>query len=386
MGSFPTLDPLELYSGIIAGPRRSPLPAEWLLDAEGSPRDVLENLLIEPLSDGPCHVAFSGGRDSSAMLAAATHVARRHGLPEPIPLTVRLAAHPRTWETDWQELTMRHLGLKDWEVISITDELDALGPAATAALRRHGHYWPSQGHSMAVFAAHCGSGSLLTGGGGDEVFAGWSQRRNALRTILALRPRRRAAKWLAFSALPFRLRIEILLRREPPIASPWLQPDISAEVQEQFRRRARRPTKNWGEVLEGFIASRYLECLRPVLDTMVADHGVRLHEPFYDPAFIRAIARAAPPEGYLSRTEGLEAHFSDLLPPEVLRRSTKAVFTEVAWGPRATEFARAWDGTGLDERYVIPERLQEEWTSGKPNPRSIPALHRAWLVGQAPAA
>src|SRR5215210_4265482 len=179
--ALPVLDPLEIASGIIAGPRRTALPPPPQPDLTGAPREVLEALLVEPLSNPPCHVAFSGGRDSSAVLAVATLVARRHGLPDPVPLTARLEAHPRTWETEWQELTIRHLGLSDWEHVPITSQMDALGPVATEALRRHGLYWPSQAHSMLVFSRHAGSGWLLTGGGGDEVFTSWSNQRTPLR-------------------------------------------------------------------------------------------------------------------------------------------------------------------------------------------------------------
>lgn len=82
------------------------------------------------------------GRDSSAILAAATRIARVHGLQDPVPLTLRFALHPRTSETDWQELMVRHLGLARWEIAQITSELEAVGPIAAPALRRHGLYWP----------------------------------------------------------------------------------------------------------------------------------------------------------------------------------------------------------------------------------------------------
>ena len=377
---WPVLDPLELYSGIIAGRRRSALPADIEeRDPGASPREVLERLLLEPLTNGPCHVAFSGGRDSSAMLATATHVARRHGLPDPIPLTVRMEQHPRTWETEWQELTIRHLGISEWKLVPVVHELDALGADAQGALRRHGLYWPSQAHSMLVFARNAGSGSLLTGGGGDEVFAGWSQRKVAFRRLIKLHPRRRAAKWIALSSLPQRAQTELLLARQK-LETPWVRPEVERRLQREYRQRSRRRTKDWGEVLEGFIDSRYLEFLRPVLDTFAMDHGVRLHEPFYDPRFIRAVVRAAPPEGYAGRTAGLEANFHDVLPREVIERSTKAVFTEAAWGPNAREFVAAWDGRGLDERYVAVDALREEWAKPRPSPRSIPCLHQAWLA------
>jgi asparagine synthetase B (glutamine-hydrolysing) len=380
-GSLPALDPLEVYSGLIGGRRHTPLPPDPDPPLSGTPREVLEALLVEPLSNPPCHVAFSGGRDSSAMLAAATHVARTHGLDDPIPLSARLEKHPRTWETEWQELVIGHLGLHEWSRLPITDQLDALGPEASGALRRHGMYWPSQGHSMLVFSRHAGRGSMLTGGGGDEVFTNWSQQRIPLRRLAKLRPRRRAFKWMAFTRLPQKTQAAYFLNRSP-VSTPWLRPEADREVQRRRRERALTMTKDWNEVLEGLIHSRYLELLRPVLDTFAADYGVRLLEPFYDPRFIRAMGRAAPRTGYLSRTHALEAHFSDLLPPEILRRSTKAVFSEVAWGPHARAFVSQWDGEGLDDTIVDLAKLREEWAKERPNARSLGCLHQAYLAAQ----
>ncbi len=44
-----------------------------------------QNLVIDIRS--PCVVAFFGGRDLSAILCVATHVARREGLSDPVPET-----------------------------------------------------------------------------------------------------------------------------------------------------------------------------------------------------------------------------------------------------------------------------------------------------------
>jgi asparagine synthase (glutamine-hydrolysing) len=45
---------------------------------------------IEPaLASGKCLVAFSGGRESSWVLAVATEAARSHGYADPIPVTLR---------------------------------------------------------------------------------------------------------------------------------------------------------------------------------------------------------------------------------------------------------------------------------------------------------
>jgi asparagine synthetase B (glutamine-hydrolysing) len=366
------------------GVRRTPLPHD-LPPLSGTPREVLETLLLEPLSQPPCHVAFSGGRDSSAMLAVATHVARAHGFPDPIPLTARLRDYPRTSEDDWQEMTLRHLGLQDWVRFEANTEFDALGPIAREALLRHGVYWPSQGHSILLFARRTGGGSLLTGGGGDEVITSWGGRRISRRVIAHLQPRSRAVKWLVFTSLPVSWRRRLLHARRP-LRIEWLQPEFERRLALARRDRdLQTDITTWAEALEGMLESRYLECVRGTLDALAADGGVRLHEPFYDPRFVRAMAADAPVDGYPSRTDALERHFGDLLPSEVLRRGTKAMFTEAAWGPDARRFVATWDGTGLDSAYVDATALKAEWSKERPSALSLSCLHHAWLSAQAGA-
>ena len=59
-------------------------------------------------------MTFSGGRDSSAVLATATMVARKHGLNDPVPITLRCPAIEEADETASQELVIRHLGIEEW--------------------------------------------------------------------------------------------------------------------------------------------------------------------------------------------------------------------------------------------------------------------------------
>ena len=128
--------------------------------------------------------------------------------------------------------------------------------------------------------------------------------------------------------------------------------------------------------------SRGYEVTRAVIGTFVRDEGVALFEPFYEPELVRAFAEFSPRMGFATRDAALESLFRELLPPRVLHRGTKAVFNEVLTGPRVREFARTWDGTGLDDRIVDPEILRATWSEPAPDVRSIPSLHHAWLLGQ----
>ncbi len=111
---LPPLDPLEVSSGLPFGPRRAP-PTEVDPRPSAPPAETLEEILLQALQQPPVVVAFSGGRDSAAILAKATQVARANGFEDPIPHTLRFPGAPRTSEEDWQELIIRHLGLRELE-------------------------------------------------------------------------------------------------------------------------------------------------------------------------------------------------------------------------------------------------------------------------------
>jgi hypothetical protein len=64
----------------------------------------------------------------------------------------------------------------------------------------------------------------------------------------------------------------------------------------------------------------------------------------------------------------------------VIRRTSKAVFTESLWGPDSRDFAERWDRTGLDAALVDPEALRLHWLRRRPDMRSATALQAAWLA------
>ena len=132
---------LELATGLLLGddPDSIPLPAP----AEGSSlAEALATTILPALQRPPCCVSFSGGLDSSVILATAVDLAVRHGLPLPIPITLRFPGVASAMESTWQEQVISHLRLADWVKMDFTSELDALGPIAGPALRRFGVLTP----------------------------------------------------------------------------------------------------------------------------------------------------------------------------------------------------------------------------------------------------
>ena len=100
--------------------------------------------MLPAVTRPPAVVAFSGGVDSSLVLAAATSAARAHGLDDPIPATLRFPSATWTREDEWQEPVIASLGLADWERVELDQDLDLLGGLATGILDRHALVLPGQ--------------------------------------------------------------------------------------------------------------------------------------------------------------------------------------------------------------------------------------------------
>jgi hypothetical protein len=373
------LDELEIHSGHVAGRRRTP-PGTAPPAIPGGGRAVLEHLLREALMEPPAYVAFSGGRDSSAILALATHVARREGLPDPVPLTSRYE-EPEAQETEWQEGLVQHLGLREWVRYDIGGRFDVLGPIARRALDRHGLFWPPMAHNMLILGEHASGGTLLTGGGGDELLSGWMWHPSGVRSWRDVRSAR-AALATALDRLPVRVRHAVALRmhqrREAPL--PWLTPQAHEELQR--RNASEEPALTFPAAIEAYLDGRYLEVLRTVLDAFARDAGVRLLEPLYDPRLLRAVAQDLGRDGFPDRTTAFRTYFGDVLPAAWIERSTKAHFTRALWGPEARAFAARWDGRGVDPELVDVEVLRRMWAQDDDvDVRTLSLLQRTYVAG-----
>jgi asparagine synthase (glutamine-hydrolysing) len=375
----PPLDPLEIHSGMIIGSRHSTGPAPEWPPASGV-RQALEEILLPALSRPPCKVAFSGGRDSSALLASATEIARRHGLDDPVPLTFRFDDNPRSVETEWQELMVRHLDLREWETVGIQAEFDVLGPLARDTLLRHGLFWPPNAFTMRRMFEAAGAGSLVTGTGGDEAFGGIVKPKiMTTRQVLRLHRLPMAVMILVVDALPFGWKLRA--QNYKSLRLPWLTRSARREVRRRYVRNAVVRRDSGRSPLEILDDSRYLELLRGIVSTLTRDAGIELVEPFLDPRFFRALLSEAPEAGVPNRNAGLVRFFGDLLPAAILERRSKARFTESFWGPDSREFARTWDGSGLDSSLAEPDAMREHWLRPRPDMRSATAMQAAWLSG-----
>jgi asparagine synthetase B (glutamine-hydrolysing) len=353
------LGAVDLATGFAFGaPRRVPrLPAE-----ERTPVAALEAAVLPALRRGPCLVSFSGGRDSSAVLAVATRVARREGLPDPIPATNRVPRAEQADEAAWQETVVAHLGLPDWLRLEWDDELDAVGPVAREVIRRHGLLWPFNAFFHQPLLACAAGGSLLTGVGGDELF------------MAAVRPRPATARGRALAHAPYALR-RAVLRRRHPLRLPWLtHRGVAAATASAAAHEAGEPLMPVRR-LAWARAQRYLALGTASLRRLADAEGTAIVHPLLDTGLWAATAACG---GFESRTDGTRRLVGEALPPAVIEREDKACFDEVFCGRHSRVVAAAYgDACG---GLVDPEALRTHWQTPEPLPQSLFLLQAAVLA------
>ena len=371
------LTAIEVAAGFAIG--GSVAPGRPIRPSDDTPFAALTTAIEPHVGAGRCAVAFSGGRDSSLVLAAAARAARRTGAEPPAAVTVRYPHLPETDEAHWQELVVRHLGIDEWIRIDVEDDLDLVGPVAQPLLRRHGPLYPANAHSIVPLLDAAGDGSLLVGIGGDELLM--PRRRQPLIDLIGRRRRpqprdlRRLAGVLAPGPLRRRLARDSLIA--PQLA--WLTPQARDLVARAERSALDEPLR-WDTAVADAAARRPLvlavDCLRRIGE----GEGVTVAAPLLDPAFVAALGRAGGLTGWGSRTAAMRAIAGDELPAELLARPGKAVFNRGFFGRESRAFAESWNGEGVDRRLVDAERLRATWREPHPDFRSAMLLQSAWAA------
>jgi asparagine synthase len=369
------LSPWELAAGTAIGED----PAVPALPPTGpeTPGTALAEAVLGALRRPPCVVSFSGGRDSSAILAAATDVADRHGLALPVPVSLRFPGVASTEESQWQELVVSHLKLPEWERIELRDEVDFLGEIARRALRTHGLLWPANAHFHSPIFARAAGGSVLTGVDGDGLL-GWrfGRLRAALRGPTAPRPR--ILLRAAVTLLPQPARA-LRYQRQPLPHITWLRRGAERVVQRLSASEAASEPIRWDRRVDWYSRRRYLRLGVHSLGLLGADHDVRVVHPFLDRRFLTSLATAGGRAGYGTRERAMRALFAGLLPGALISRPAKAEFGRALWGPDARAFTASWDGTGVDPELVDGDALRAVWTRENPPLGAATLMQSAWL-------
>lgn len=360
--------PLEVASGFPSG--TGALPALERHGGHTTARRALEAAVLPALLRPPCAVAFSGGRDSSAVLAVAAHVARREGLPPPVPVSLVFPGASASAESDWQELVVRHLRLADRVQLTFADELDSVGPYADRVLRQHGLLFPHNAHLLLPVLDAAPGGALLTGVGGDEVLLPATHVR--VNRLLAgqVRPRPRDALALAAAHGPRSLRVRRLARRHR-YDLPWLRPGARRQLTRMRAELLADEEVAWDRwLLRSWWTNRSRVLAAETVSRLAEDHGSLAVQPLQDPGFLRAVGAEAGSAGFASRTRAMRALFGDLLPAEVVARRDKATFNQVFWGAASRRLVADWDGGGVDHDLVDPEALRTTWQADVVDGRS----------------
>jgi asparagine synthase (glutamine-hydrolysing) len=379
------LTPLEIASGLLLGSSRTAVDLAHR-DASRSSRAALEDAIRPALQRPPCLVSFSGGRDSSAVLAVAAHVARREGLAPPVAFTLRFPGAPDSDEAEWQERVISHLRLDDWVRRDLDDELDCIGFYARAAINRHGLLWPFNAHFVAPAAEAANGGSVLTGAGGDQIFA--FSRLERHRDLLArhVRPRPRDALRLAYMLGPAPLRRAVVRRRTTdPLELPWLRPAAKRAVAAAIAANDASEPVRTREHLRWILGLRALRVGVACFELVARDYGASLGTPLLEPGFAATLTREPGRSFYMDRTRAMRALVGDLLPADVCERTSKAVFQDPFWNRHARAFVEHWDGRGVDEALVDADALRDYWRSPEPVAQSMTLLQSAWLATRGPA-
>jgi hypothetical protein len=278
------------------------------------------------------------------VLALAVALARREGLEPPVPATCRVARWKGVEETSRQERLIVRLGLTEWLRLEFDDELDVVGPVATAALRRHGPLWPAHAHCRVPLIEWASGGSLLTGLGDGNALAD----------------------------------LTLGFRDVQPL--PWLVPAAAAEVRLRLtadaalRRRAAQRQAGW------WLRLRRFELAVEVLRRLGNEQRVLVCSPLADPAVTAALARLPAPG------RSVAALLDDVLPSELLGPPLRRPSAAVLWGRHSVRLASAWQGEGVDPELVDVAGLRREWSRARPDPRTFLLIQSAALARRSPAA
>jgi asparagine synthetase B (glutamine-hydrolysing) len=340
---------------------------------------VLEETIAVLLDERPCYVEFSGGRDSSAVLAAAAEACRRSGHAAPVPVT--LAFPEPTGDEQYQEQVVEHLALTEWIVVRL-DDPDLLGEPARAFVAAHGLVWPATFSVRADALAKLPPGLFLSGEGGDEVLGP----RRASVAALPLRHLRRRQRPPASSLRTACVAVAPRVLRSRLAARSLLAGGYGAWLEPSLRSRYARRIADLGAAepwrparWAGYYLARPDVALgHAQVERLMAEAGHRWVAPLTSLRFVAAVG-AARWHQHRGRTDFLRTHFADRLPASVIERRDKARFNSVYFGPRTREFARRWDGTGLPPG-VDAAWLKHHWaTSPLVHSGTALLLHAAWL-------
>lgn len=351
------------------------------------PVRALREALRPALLRTPCVIAFSGGRDSSLLLAVAADLAAREGLEPPTAFTFRCPGDAASEESSWQHLVTDHLraaGLPiTWLCQDVDDELDIIGPLVGPVVREHGGpLWPPMLGPTILMAGVASGGALVTGDFGDEVLGG--HRASVLRAVAGRRGRGMTrADWRFASTAAAPARIRRSLTGRDVKAPPWLRPEFARLVVEKSLSAGERPLR-WDYSVRSVLSHHSVVVGNATRERIVEQQAALLVQPLGDPDFVASYATYGGRWGGIGRTAGTNLLADGLLPNALVCRQGKAYFNRSHFGPRSREFAHRWTGRGVDPAIVDSTALRAAWSAEVPPASTAMLLQRAWLATTEP--
>ena len=115
------------------------------------------------------------------------------------------------------------------------------------------------------------------------------------------------------------------------------------------------------------------------MTALTRDVDALLVQPLAEPGVLAALGAAGRGRGIGDRTDVMRSLFDAILPDAVLARPDKALFGPAFHGESSQNFARDWQGEGVDPELVDPEALKREWQSNSMSFRSALMMQAAWL-------
>lgn len=371
----PTADEICVATMYGRIPGRAPLAPSPV----GTVREAIELELLEVLQRGPCVISFSGGRDSSALLAIALHVARREGLPEPVAVTDRYPHVPESLEDDWQRMVIEHLRCTTWEILDHpAGAHEVLSDQTLEWIERLGVLQPFNWATFAGSMQLAAGGTLVTGYGGDEIFTGslrpyYSALRNRTRPAL------RRTHTLPFELLPARARARLLRPLTGPAELDWLEPGLRRRLAATEARDIAGVPWAYDAMITGAYLDRDHQAVVESTAALGRELGAAVSHPFASGPVLAAAAAQYGTVHPRGRAIGLRQLVADLLPDAVLTRASKADFTMVALGDLTRERLREWGGVGIDEQRIDRRRMIDELLSDDATAQAFLSLQAGWL-------
>jgi asparagine synthase (glutamine-hydrolysing) len=289
---------------------------------------------------------------------------------------MRFPGAPTTYETEWQEAVIGHVGLDDWVRLQFRDELDYVGPYSQQLMRRHGVRWPINDYVHVPLLEQATTGSFIDGVDGDSVFS--SSYFILLQTLRGRRrPGRTAVRDLKFALKPASARRSEARRDGARL--PWLTPHAQDEVVDRFAIDIASEPVSYAKRLPLFYRSRHLAGLQASTAMLAAEADTVLVRPLIDRTFLAALAQQVGAFGFKGRTDMMHRLFGELLPEPLLNRKTKATFPNY-WGPGSRALAADWQGEGVDPDYVDHDALRRTWSAERIDHRTALLIKSIWLA------